>query len=239
MEDKMSFEIKEFYVKSSDGIHTLSGVVYVPEGEARGLFHVVHGMTEYIGRYHKFMSDMASAGYICFGYDNLGHGATANSRDELGYIAKERGWELLCRDVKVYSDAVRAEYDPEGKLQYCLMGHSMGSFIVRLATERFIRPDKLIIMGTGGPNPAAGAGLMLIGIIKLFKGDRHISRFIDNMAFGSYNDRFKDENDPKAWLTTDKAIRDKYRTDPLCSYRFTVSAMGDLIRVMKYSNRGG
>ena len=59
------------------------------------------------------------------------------------------------------------------------------------------------------------------------------------MAFGSYNDRFKDENDPKAWLTTDKAIRDKYRTDPLCSYRFTVSAMGDLIRVMKYSNRGG
>ena len=235
----MSFEIKEFYVKSSDGIHTLSGVVYVPEGEARGLFHVVHGMTEYIGRYHKFMSDMASAGYICFGYDNLGHGATANSRDELGYIAKERGWELLCRDVKVYSDAVRAEYDPEGKLQYCLMGHSMGSFIVRLATERFIRPDKLIIMGTGGPNPAAGAGLMLIGIIKLFKGDRHISRFIDNMAFGSYNDRFKDENDPKAWLTTDKAIRDKYRTDPLCSYRFTVSAMGDLIRVMKYSNRGG
>ena len=234
----MSFEIKEFYVKSSDGIHTLSGVVYVPEGEARGLFHVVHGMTEYIGRYHKFMSDMASAGYICFGYDNLGHGATANSRDELGYIAKERGWELLCRDVKVYSDAVRAEYDPEGKLQYCLMGHSMGSFIVRLATERFIRPDKLIIMGTGGPNPIAGVGLALIGIIKACKGPRHISPFIDKMAFGGYNKKFDDgDSDPRAWLTKDGGVREKYAKDPFCNYKFTVSAMGDLIRLTKDANR--
>lgn len=233
----MSFSIKEFKVLSSDGIHMLAGVVYAPQGEARGFLHVVHGMTEYIGRYDRFMKDMASAGYICFGYDNLGHGMTVKDKSELGYIARSRGWELLCRDVHVFSDAVRAEYDPDGKLPYCLMGHSMGSFIVRLAAERYVHPQRLIIMGTGGPNPAAGAGLALIGAIKLFKGDRHISRFIDKMAFGSYNKRFEGESDSRSWLTNDREIRDKYRADPLCSYRFTVSAMGDLIRVMKYSNR--
>ena len=234
----MSIEIKDFKVKSSDGIHTLAGVVYMPEGEAKGLFHIVHGMTEHIARYDRFMRDAASEGYICFGYDNLGHGHTVNDDSELGYIAKKNGWDLLCRDVKVFSDAVREEHGKS--LPYILMGHSMGSFIARLAAEKYVSPDKLVIMGTGGANPAAGAGLAVIGMIKLFCGDRHFSPLVDNLAFGSYNKKFGGGTpaDPKPWLTNDEEIRAKYYADKYCTFNFTVSAMGDLIRVMKYSNRG-
>ena len=46
----MSYTKKEFKVLSSNGIHNLSGVVYLPEGEKKGFFHIVHGMTEYIGK---------------------------------------------------------------------------------------------------------------------------------------------------------------------------------------------
>ena len=99
----MSYVKKEFKVLSSNGIHNLSGVVYLPEGEKKGFFHIVHGMTEHIGRYERIMSELADEGYICFGYDHLGHGMTANDDSELGYIAKERGWELLAKDVKAYS----------------------------------------------------------------------------------------------------------------------------------------
>ena len=101
---------REFKVTSSDNVHQLVGVVFCPDGEAKGFFHVVHGMTEYIGRYERFMHDMASEGWICFGYDHLGHGLTAVNDDELGYIAEKNGWELLVKDVKVYADAVMAEY---------------------------------------------------------------------------------------------------------------------------------
>ena len=118
----MAMTKQEFCAPSSDGIHTLRGVVYLPEGEARGYFHVVHGMTEYIGRYDAFMTDMARAGWICFGYDNLGHGKTVNDNSELGYIAKKDGFDLLCRDVKVFSDAVMSEYkETYGELPYILM----------------------------------------------------------------------------------------------------------------------
>ena len=86
-------EKKVFCAPSSDGVHTLSGVVYLPDGEIRGLFQVVHGMTEHIARYDRFLSDMAAAGWISFGYDHLGHGRTASDDSELGYIAKRRGWE--------------------------------------------------------------------------------------------------------------------------------------------------
>ncbi len=229
-----------FTAKSSDNIHTLAGVVYLPEGNAKGYFHVVHGMTEHIGRYDRFMSEMASEGYICFGYDHLGHGHTAKDSSELGYIAKKGGDDLLCRDVKVFSDAVMSEYaEKYGKLPYYLLGHSMGSFIVRLASEKYVKPDKLIIMGTAGKNPAAPAGLAVIAIIKLFCGGRHISPLVDKLAFGNYNNHFggKKPNEASPWLTNDADLRKKYYADPLCGFKFTVSAMGDLICMHKNCNR--
>lgn len=236
----MAVTKKEFKVLSSDGIHTLSGIVLYPNKEAVGFFHIVHGMTEHIARYERFMCELCEEGWICFGYDNLGHGGTVNDDSELGYIAKKDGWDLLCRDVKIFSDAVIADCkkDHGASLPYCLMGHSMGSFIARLAAQKYVRPDKLIIMGTGGANPAADAGLTAIGLIKLFKGDRHISKFIDKLAFGNYNKRFGggSAEDPSPWLTSDIEVRKRYYANKYCTFKFTVSAMGDLIRVMKYSN---
>ena len=230
-------EKKIFSVPSSDGIHNLSGVVYLPDGEVKGLFQVVHGMTEYVERYDRFLTDMAKNGYIAFGYDHLGHGKTVNNDSELGYIAKKKGWELLAKDVKVYSDAVRQRFGNED-MPLCIMGHSMGSFISRLAAEKFVTPRSLIIMGTGGPNPAAGIGIALVEIIKRFNGDKHFSKLIDNIAFGSYNKRFGGNipEDPKLWLTNDENVRKKYYADPYCMFNFSVSAMGDLIRLIKYTN---
>lgn len=235
----MNVSKKEKKVLSSDGKHYLSGVVYVPDRDIKGFFQVVHGMTEYIGRYDKFMREVAAEGYICFGYDHLGHGNTAMGEEELGYIAKRQGWELLCRDVALFSDAIISEYSNGKELPFYLMGHSMGSFIVRIAAERFVTPTKLIAMGTGGPNPAANAGLALISLIKLFKGDRYHSKLIDSIAFGNYDSRFSDSTPdcPKAWLTNDKSVRKKYMLDKFCTFGFSVSAMGDLIRLIKYSNR--
>ena len=222
-------------VPSTDGKHELYGRVYLPQGEIKGLFHVVHGMTEHMERYESFMKEMAAEGYICFGYDHLGHGRTANDRSELGYIAKKGGWKLLVDDVTAFGNAMRAEYGEN--LPYILMGHSMGSFIVRLASVMGRSPDKLIVMGTGGPNPLAGAGLFLVAILKRLGKAKEISALIHKLAFGAYNKRFKGDGS-RGWLTSDAGIREKYANDPLCNFHFTVSAMGDLINLTKRSNSG-
>lgn len=230
-------EKRSMTVPSSDGIHTLSGAVYLPAGEPKGLFLVIHGMTEHIERYDRFLSALAEEGYVACGYDHVGHGKTARDASELGFIAKKRGWELLARDVGVFAEAVRKSLGVS-ELPLTLMGHSMGSFVVRLAAERFLLPHRLIVMGTGGPNPAAGVGLALIGLIKGLYGERHVSGLIDRIAFGSYDKRFGGgtPEDPKPWLTADEEVRRAYYADPFCSFSFTVSAMGDLIRLIKYTN---
>ncbi len=229
-------EFQTFTAPSSDGIHTLAGRVYRPEGTPRGTLHVVHGMTEYIARYDRFMQAMAADGWLTCGYDNLGHGQTVNHPSELGYIAPKNGYDLLGRDVGVFSAAVRRDFDL-GDKPYILMGHSMGSFMVRYATEKgYVTPDRLIVMGTGGPNPIAGAGLLLVRLIKLFRGGHHISPLVDKLAFGSYNSHFGGD-DPHEWLNSRKEGRDLYRNDPLCTFKFTVSAMGDLISLTTCTNR--
>ncbi len=228
----MRFNKREIEVRSSDGKNTLRGTAYIPEGEVRGLFHLVHGMTEYIGRYDEFMSQIASSGFVCFGFDNLGHGKTAKESD-LGFIAERQGYKYLVEDVKIFADQIRKEYP---NAPYILMGHSMGSFIVRLHAAKYGELiDKLIICGTAGKNPAAAAGLLLCNIIKSVRGARAVSPFIESIAFGAYNKRFEGLSQYD-WLTKDRSIIEKYEQDKYCTFHFTVSAMHDLITLISLCN---
>ena len=60
----MCIKVLDKKVLSSNGKNMLSGKVYLPDGDVKGYFHVVHGMTEHIARYDSFMSLMAEQGYI-------------------------------------------------------------------------------------------------------------------------------------------------------------------------------
>ena len=230
----MPYEIKEMTVLSTDNVHKLIGKIYIPEGEIKGLVHVVHGMTEHILRYDPFMSYLCENGYIAFGYDHLGHGKTANNDSELGFIAHNDGWKYLVNDVDAFENAVRKSY-PD--LPLYLFGHSMGSFVVRLAAVNFSENyEKLIVCGTGGKNPAAFLGLGITSLLKKIKGDKYISDTVLNLAFGSFNKKF-DGDSPYEWLTKDRNIIEKYAADKFCTFKFTVSGMHDLIKLNSVCNK--
>lgn len=230
----MTYEIKSIDVQSTDNIHTLKGLIYIPEGEIKGIFHLVHGMCEYIGRYAHIFAALAERGYVCCGYDNLGHGKTARDENELGFIAHRDGWKYLVRDVKAFEDAVKKIY-PD--IPLCLMGHSMGSFIARIAAENYGDGiEKFIICGTGGPNPAAPFGLLATDIMRLLNGEKHKSELVNKLAFGAYNKRFDGDSEFE-WITTDREVINKYAADKYCNFKFTVSAMHDLVKLNQLANR--
>lgn len=230
----MDIQIIDREFPSTDGIHQLKGKMYIPDGEPKGVFHVVHGMTEHIGRYDTFLKEMAESGYVVVAYDNLGHGKTAKDKSELGFIAKKNGWKKITDDVYAVSKIIKEEYPG---LPYYLMGHSMGSFIVRNAAATYPDlMDKLIVMGTGGPVAATKPALGMINTIKFFRSKRHISPLIEKLAFGEYNKGFGDGSNGD-WLSKNPEVRRVYNADKFCNYHFTVSAMYDLVKINDAVNK--
>lgn len=230
----MKVEKKNKMVFSSDQIHLLSGRVFIPEGEPKGIFQIIHGMREHIGLYEDFMQQIAEEGYIVFGYDQLGHGHTVQSEDEYGYISKNNGWKYLVNDAAIFAKDVKRQYGND--LPYTLMGFSMGSFIVRINASEFNWQDKLIIMGTGGYVPQAEPGLAMIKTIKNLFGDHYVSDVLETLVFGTYNEKFPDCGE-LGWLSSLEEKRKLYENDPLCSFHFTVAAMEDLIQLSVECNR--
>ena len=230
----MKIQCIEKRVLSTDMTHHLAGTIMLPEGKPKGLFHIVHGMQEYMGRYKYFMERMAQAGYIVFGFDNLGHGYTVNDRSELGFIASKNGWKYLVDDVAIFANSMKLQYGEY--LPYYLFGHSMGSFIARLTAEKYDMQDKLIIMGTGGPIPGTTPAISLLKKVKRAKGERYVSKNINDLIFGTYNRRFG-YDDPYNWISTLKETRTAFANDPLCNYSFSVSALEDLLRLSRECNK--
>ncbi len=230
----MEYEIKAISIPSTDNIHTLQGKIFIPKDEIKGIFHIVHGMTEYIDRYDHLFSFLAKNGYIAFGYDHLGHGKTARDDSELGFIAHKDGWKYLVNDCIAFGEAVKNMYP---SLPLYLLGHSMGSFITRLAVE--LSPnmyEKYIMCGTSGPNPLSKIGLILAKFKKIINGEKYISKTIYNMAFGSYNKTFENTS-PYNWLSKDAEVINKYSKDKYCTFKFTLSAIIDLMYLLSNCNR--
>ena len=220
-------------ILSTDGIHTLRGIVLLPE-QPRGILQIAHGMTEHIGRYEGFMTYLAENGFIVCGHDHLGHGKTAVGEEEFGYFAKKDGAGIVCRDVLAFGKAIREEYPG---LPFFLLGHSMGSFIVRCAIRDYPDAcDALIVMGTGGKNPLSAIGLLMARLIRAIRGEKHVSRLISYVAFSSYNKRAGSDH-PFAWISRDPDVLAKRDADPFCTFPFTVSAMHDLISLQSRCNK--
>ena len=226
-------KVYENKVLSTDGIHTLYGKVYVPDGQIHGIVQIVHGKSEHIDRYERFMAVLAENGYVACGHNHIGH-KNSSSDEELGFFGYDSGFRHLINDVIAFGDDVAGQF--EGVKRY-LFGHSMGSFIVRLSVLK--NADKLsglIICGTGGPQKAAPAGLMLCNLITLLKGGRHVSPLMEKLTFSGFSKRFEKDN-PNSWLSTDTQEVKKFSQDRYSGFPFTVCAMHDLIKLNSLCNK--
>lgn len=227
----MAVTFNEFTFPSASGCNTLVGGVWQDDAKKpAAVVQLSHGMCEYIGRYDDFARYLVSCGYAVIGHDHLGHGKSAKTADELGYFAKKDGYKLVVEDVHTVTKMAN-ELFPDTPV--FLFGHSMGSFIATAYVAKYGSLLKgAVISGTGGPNPILGIAVFITDITKLFRGERHRSKFIDNLGFGSYCKKIENPNTPKDWLTRDTAIVDKYVRDPFCTYLFTASAFRDLFKML-------
>ena len=219
---------------SDDGKTEIFYTVWMPESTPKGIVQIVHGMCEYTGRYAEFAAYLTDRGYIVCGNDHLGHGKTAILKNDLGYFADKDGDVCVVNDVLQLTKIMRQKYR---FLPYILFGHSFGSFIARaLVASHPDAVDAAVFSGTSGSKPPFALGKFMANAIGFFRGGHYRSNLLFKAAFGSYNDRFKDEPDPTGyeWVTNDREKLTAYANDPYCTFRFTAKAYADMFTVLQF-----
>lgn len=224
---------KDFYFNSSTGKNKIHARMCVPDAEPRAIVQIIHGIAEYIGRYDEFMNFLADNGIIAVGTDHLGHGKSIESEEQTGFFAYDNGWDYVVRDEEVLRLAMHENY-PE--LPIIVFGHSMGSFMTRTLLIRY--PDAFnaaIISGTGNQGAAlVNGGLFMGNLVTGLRGAHHYSKFLNNLAFGSYNKIYDNPKTEYDWLSRDEANVQKYIDDPLCGFIPSCSLFRDMMTGVKF-----
>lgn len=227
--------VTDFYFPSSDGENRIRARRWQDdEREPVGLLQISHGIIEHIERYDDFARYMAAKGFIVFGNDHLGHGKSVKADYDLGFFGAEDGWEHIVDDVHQLHDIMNGEYP---QLPYFILGHSMGSFILRTYLIRYPE-DRLtgaLISGTGQQPKIVLLGGVILAKLECWRlGSRGISRIANNLSLNSYNKFFEPSRTPHDWLSRDEEQVDRNLADPLCNFDPSVSALLEMLRGIRF-----
>jgi len=227
---------EEFTFDSRDGKTKLHAVRWVPEGKVVCILQIVHGMAEYIERYEELAQYFGEKGILVTGDDHLGHGKSVSRDGIYGYFCEQDPATVVVRDVHRLKKMTQEDYPG---VPYVILGHSMGSFILRNYLFRYgTGIEGAIICGTGSKSRALiTVSQALAAVSGVIHGDAYVSKLIDKLAFGSSNKKIANARTSVDWLCTDDKVVDAYIKDELCGFTFTVNGFKTLFQLLNRLNK--
>lgn len=199
----------------------------IASGTARGILLISHGLAEHAGRYDRFASAMAAAGFHVYAHDHRGHGLTTARDAPLGRYAHTDGIAKVISDVKAVRDRAVADH---AELPVVLFGHSMGGLIALNAAES--DPESYDALAIWNSNFNAGlsgrAAQALLAAERMFKGSDVPSALLPKLTFGAWGRSIEGRQTEFDWLSQDPQEVRKYIDDPLCGFDASVSLWIDL-----------
>ena len=215
---------ESMYTDSVTGEKTPWRLWLPEEGEPRALVQLVHGMAEHIDRYDDTANALTKAGFAVVGHTHIGHGKNAMVP---GWFSEQNGWQHLLEDIHMIRGLAQERY-PD--IPYIILGHSMGSFLVRCYIALHAEGvTAAVLSGTGDfDNNVVSAGLAAAKVVCALGGAKKPSNLINKMAFGANNKAFEPARTPFDWLSRDTEQVDRYVMDPACGFTFTGAGYRDL-----------
>ena len=226
-----------FSFLSNDGKTTIHAVKWTPDnGEYHAILQIIHGMVEFIERYADFASYLTQKGYMVVGHDHLGHGESVSDKADWGYFCEEHPSDVLIEDMNKLRSIIQEE---NSNIPYFMLGHSMGSFMLRKYLAFYHENLRgAIIMGTGFiPDNMTKLALKITKFVGKIKGTKHRSRLIQSLAFGAAYKEYDmtGQHPQNSWLTKDIDIVKAYHADPKCNFTFTVNGYQGLFEAVNFS----
>lgn len=232
----------DFYFDSRDAVTKIHAVRYEPEeqalvnGKPVAVLQIVHGMAEYVERYEETAKFFTERGFVVTGEDHLGHGGSVSEGGTYGYFCEQDPATVTVRDVHRLKKMTQELYPG---VPYFIMGHSLGSFMLRNYICRYgTGIQGAIIMGTGHNSALQLTfGKALAAEQKCFGGGKRKSPVLHNLAFGSVNKRIENPKSENAWLSCNEENVTKYDADDKCGFMFTVNGFATLFELISRASK--
>lgn len=225
------------YFDSRDNVSRIYSKQWTPDTDKPiCILQIIHGMAEHIERYDDFAKAMATKGIMVVGEDHLGHGKTVGEGGTKGYFCEQDPATVVVRDSHRLKKQIQEKYPG---VPYIILGHSMGSFILRNYLCRYgTGIQGAIIVGTGAKSRAIVAfGKAIVTLQKLACDSRKEGRVLNWLSFLGYSKRIKSEKSKVSWLTKDKKIVDAYENDDFCGFTFTINGFETLFELLARLNK--
>lgn len=218
----------EFFYPSADGKTQIHGVEWLPDGEMLAVVQILHGVAEHILRYEEFAKYLTRQGFAVVGNDHIGHGTSVAEGAAPVYFGGKGSWNWVVEDAYSLRRRTGAKFPDR---PYFMLGHSMGSFLLR--TYLICHPGTVtaaVIMGTGQqPAVMTGGGRCVASLAALRSGEEHPDDLVTQLAFGSYNKAFAPNRTPFDWLSVNEENVDRYIADPLCGAPASVGLFREML----------
>ena len=233
----MELKTETCFINSKvDGL-PLSVMTITPSSAPIGIVQIAHGMREHKERYIPVMKFLAGKGFACIIHDHRGHGGSVKSEKDYGYFY-ESGEKGMIADVALVGTHMKKQHPG---LPFYLLGHSMGSLIVRAYLKKLdFTLDGLIISRCPVYVSGCKWGIALVKAMEIFKGERSHSPLLNRLTKYKDNGRYTAETSESAWICSDPAIIEQYDNDPLSQFYFTLNGYHALFKLMEmvYSSKG-
>lgn len=193
----------------------------------------IHGMQEYSDRYLEIAEFFAKCGFAVLTYDQLGHGRSVKYPEDLGYFQESKPAKRIISDALHMHKFLIKKFK---KVPHFILGHSMGSFVLRsLLQRKKLVIDGAIIVGTAGRLP----GIRLLkGYFSIRNKKEPRKRTAFNSLFSRINNRkFAKEEDQYSWLSLSTTNRKKFAEDPFCDIPFTNNGFYTLFSLMQQATK--
>lgn len=229
---------KHGYFPSADGITRIHYIEWIPEGEVRAVLQLCHGMVEFIERYDRFAEFLCGQGFYVVGNDHLGHGESVASEDKYGYFGHPDGNKYLIKDLNRLRKITQKKY-PD--IPYFMLGHSMGSFLIRQYMMIYgVGLSGVIVMGTGSqPGGMLCFGKVLCRLTAPVIGWDKPNKLINAIVSSANNKRIEHVKTPSDWLTKDETIVNAYISNPWDRFIFTTDGFYHLFETIQFIQKPG
>lgn len=216
--------MREFKLHTKEGVN-LHTTVWEPECAPKGIVQIIHGISEYVARYEHFAAFLTDHGYLVVGEDHPGHGQTAKA-GEIGYL--RGGWMGTVSGIHQVYEEIHRQCP---SVPYYMLGHSMGSFLLRTYLFTYHTPlSGAIISGTGWlPSFILPIGLGICKEEALRLGEHKSSPLLEGIMFGGYNKKFRPNRTKYDWLSRDESVIDAYVADPLCGFSVSIQLCREMM----------